>query len=246
MFEFVPATSSTLIAFLLIVASVLIAFGFAIFYSYRKYDPGHAAKMTRVTMFWIVVWLTSFCGAVATGYARDNPMPGIPMLMLLVVITSIAFAMCPIGEKISRFVPLQYLILFQAFRIPLELVLHEWARQGVIPQAMTWTGQNYDLYAGAVCLAAFPFVARFRWAARIANVIGFASLLNVIRIAMLCSPLPFAWNIEPKLQLILHVPYALIGPACVGAALIGHILVLRVFFKLQPSPPDLDRNLEIS
>jgi hypothetical protein len=246
MFEFIPATAPTLIAFLSIVVCVLIAFGGAIYYSYRKSGREDAAKMTRVTMFWIIVWLGAFCGAVATGYARENPMPGIPMLMLLVVITSITFAMCPIGAKISQFVPLQFLILFQAFRIPLELVLHEWAAQGVIPKTMTWTGQNFDLYAGAICLAAFPFVARFRAVGRIANVIGFASLLNVIRVVLLSSPLPFAWNVEPKMQLILHVPYTLIGPACVGAALIAHLLVLRVFFRLQPFQADLPKDLEVA
>jgi hypothetical protein len=246
MFEFIPASRPTLIAFLTVVASVLIAFGSAIYYSYRQCERVDAAKMTRVTMFWIVVWLGSFCGAVATDYARENPMPGIPMLVLLVAVTSIAFAMSPIGQNIARFVPLQYLILFQVFRIPLELILHEWSLQGVVPKTMTWTGQNYDLYAGLVCLATFPFIARFRSIARIANVIGFASLLNVIRVAMLSSPIPFGWNVEPKLQLLLEIPYALIGPACVGAALIGHILVLRVFFQPQPRTPDLADKLEIA
>ncbi|CAN5708781.1 hypothetical protein BH10BDE1_BH10BDE1_03090 [soil metagenome] len=246
MFEFVPATTPSLVAFLAIVLSVLIALGCAIFYSYRKSGREDAAKMTRVTMFWVVVWLIAFCGAVATGYARENPMPGLPMLLLLVVITSITFAMCPIGAKISHFVPLQYLILFQAFRIPLELVLHEWVEQGVIPKTMTWTGQNYDLYAGVIALIAFPFVRRFRAVGRIANVIGFASLLNVIRIVIFSSPLPFAWNVEPKMQLILQIPYALIGPACVGAALIGHVLVLRVFFRTPFVKPDLPENLEIA
>ncbi len=243
MFEFIPATTLSLYAFLSIVVGVLFVLASAVYFSYQRGGRADAAKMTRVTMFWVVVWLASFLGAVEMGYARENPMPGLPMLMLAVVVTSITFAMCPIGTLISKNIPLQFLILFQVFRIPLELVLNDWANQGVIPKTMTWTGQNYDLYAGLIALAAFPFIKKFPLVGRIANVLGFASLLNVLRVVLLTSPLPFAWNIEPKMQLLLHSPYALIGPACYGAAMIGHILVLRVFFKMT-TKPDLPKGLE--
>ena len=53
--------------------------------------------------------------------------------------------------------------------------------------------------------------------------IGFALLANVARVVVMSSPLPFAWGVEPPLQLGMHLPYALIVPICVGGALAGHV-----------------------
>ena len=220
----------SLLAFLILNAIILIAIGAGVFATYAKLDRPTAAKNTRVIMFWIVVWLAALSGAVKTGYALENPMPGIPMLFLTVVLTSIAFAFSPIGKKLSYGVPVAFLVLFQSFRLPLELILHEWASQGVIPTTMTWTGQNLDIATGVLAIVAFPFAGKYRSVARVFNIIGLGFLLNVMRVAILSSPGPFGWNVEPKMQLITHVPYALIGPVCVGGALIGHILLMRALF----------------
>lgn len=229
-FPFVPASLPSLLAFTAILAFNLVLLGLGLLKAYRKFDPETAARKTQVIMFWVVVWLIAFSGAVATGYAREVPYPTIPMLFLTVILTSLAFAFSPVGRILSYGLPVSALVLFQAFRIPLELVLHEWVSQGVIPKTMTWTGMNYDILAGSVALIAFPFSARFPLIARAANIIGFASLLNVMRVALFSSPIPIAWDVEPKLQLITHLPYALIGPVCVGGALIGHVLLARALF----------------
>ncbi len=226
----IPASQMSLTAFLAIVACVLLALAYGVFYSYRKLDPSSAFKKTRVIMFWVFAWLAMFWAMVESGYARENPMPGVPMLFLSAILISIAFAFSPIGKKLSLGVPIGYLILFQAFRLPLELVLHEWAAQGTIPQTMTWTGQNLDIVTGIAAIVAFPFVSKYRGVARIFNIIGFGFLLNVMRVALFSSPLPFAWSIEPKLQLLTHTPYTLIVPVCVGGALIGHILLSRAVY----------------
>ena len=34
-------------------------------------------------------------------------------------------------------------------------------------------------------------------------------------------------DLEPPLLLALHLPYMLIGPVCVGGALLGHIVLTR-------------------
>ncbi len=230
-FAFIPASTPSLLAFLTIIAGVLFSISFAIYSTYRKLDQknqtARAGERTRVIMFWILVWLAAFSGAVATGYAEENPMPGIPMLFLSIVLTTVAFAFSPIGTRLSNEVAIQYLVLFQVFRLPLELVLHEWVSQGVIPRTMTWTGQNYDVLSGIIALIAFPFSARYRVIARLANILGLAFLLNVMRVALYSSPIPFAWDIEPKLQLLTHFPYALIGPVAIGGALLGHVLLFR-------------------
>ncbi len=226
----IPASQMSLAAFLAIVACVLLALGYGVFYSYRKIEPSTAFKKTRVIMFWVFAWLAMFWAMVESGYARENPMPGLPMLFLSAIVTSIAFAFSPIGKRLALGVPISFLILFQAFRLPLELVLHEWVQQGTIPQTMTWTGQNLDIVTGIAAIVAFPFAGKYRSIARLFNILGFGLLLNVMRVALFSSPLPFAWSIEPKLQLLTHTPYTLIVPVCVGGALIAHILLSRALY----------------
>jgi hypothetical protein len=92
---------------------------------------------------------------------------------------------------------------------------------------MTWTGANFDIISGIVAIAATPFASRSRVVAWIANVVGFILLLNVGCVVILSSPLPFAWPVSPPLQLVLHLPYALIATVCVAGALAGHIVLTR-------------------
>ena len=144
---------------------------------------------------------------------------------------SVITGLSPLGGRIAANIPLAALVGFQAFRLPLELVLHRWAEQGTIPTTMTWSGDNWDIVSGIVALVAAPLAHRHRIFAWGANVIGTVLLLNVIRVALLSAPLPFGWMVTPPLLLALHLPYAWIGPVCVGGALAGHIILTRALLR---------------
>ncbi|XGC79434.1 hypothetical protein ACES2L_08850 [Bdellovibrio bacteriovorus] len=145
-------------------------------------------------------------------------------------LAAIAFAFSSYGKQLST-LPLSFLIIFQAFRLPLELILHSWAGQQTIPTTMTWTGQNFDIITGAAALAIAPLANKFKSLAWCFNILGFVLLLNVMRVAMLSSPLPFAWDVQPKLLLALYTPYFLIGAVCVAGALAGHIILTRALLR---------------
>jgi hypothetical protein len=110
-------------------------------------------------------------------------------------------------------------------------VLHSWVAQGVIPETMTWSGRNWDIISGVLALVAAPFCRRSIVWAWIANVVGLVLLVNVMRVAVLSSPVSFGWPVTPKLELIYHLPYALIIPVCVGGALTGHIALTRALLR---------------
>jgi hypothetical protein len=142
----------------------------------------------------------------------------------------LAVGLSAVGRWLSL-LPLPALVAFQAFRLPLELVLHSWVAQGVIPGTMTWSGRNWDIISGVLALVAAPFCRRSIVWAWIANVVGWVLLVNVMRVAVLSSPVSFGWPVTPKLELIYHLPYALIIPVCVGGALIGHIALTRALLR---------------
>jgi len=224
--SFVPPDTLSVISFLLIVGFVLSAlFGGTYLASRRLGEParGPTARVAIGVMAWLL--LTSL--PVGFGLISAKPMPGVPLFFMTVNGAGLAFALSSHGKRLALGLPLAALVGFQAFRLPLELILHAWVKQGTIPETMTWSGQNLDIITGAVALLAAPFADKSRAAAWIANVVGAALLLNVARVATLSSPLPFAWDVEPKLRLVEHLPYAWIGSVCVAGALAGHVILTR-------------------
>ncbi|MFT5683304.1 MAG: hypothetical protein ACI8RZ_004235 [Myxococcota bacterium] len=127
--------------------------------------------------------------------------------------------------------PLWALIGMQGFRLPLELLLHQWWTEGTVPIQITFRSENLDILTGILALAAG--VALWRgWLGRrgagVVNLIGVGLLLNVARIVLRTAPTPFQiLTDEPVLELIYHAPYVWIATVCVAAAFTAHILVFR-------------------
>jgi hypothetical protein len=224
--NFTPASSGSVTAFGVIVAAVIVAFLVGARRAYAA-EPNKFIALALAAG----AWLGLLCGLVASGRLPVLPLHGLPIFFGGVLLVSVATGLSPVGAKFADTVPLAALVGFQAFRLPLELVLHSWAGQGTIPATMTWSGQNLDIVSGVVALCAAPFVARRRGVAWGANAVGFALLLNVIRVAVLSSPLPFGWGQQPPLLLAFHLPYALIAPVCVGGAFFGHVVLTRALLR---------------
>lgn len=224
--NFTPASSESVAIFLVIVAAVIAAF---------LVGARRAFADAPVNFFAVALglgaWIGLLAALVASGRMEALPLHGLPIFFGSILVVSIGAALSRLGAKFAAAVPLTGLVAFQAFRLPLELVLHSWAGQGTIPATMTWTGQNFDIVSGLVALGATPFVARRRGLAWGVNVVGALLLLNVVRVAVMSSPLPFGWGQQPPLLLALHLPYALIGPVCVGGALFGHVVLTRALLR---------------
>lgn len=221
---FQPATSSSLAAFLAICAAVVSAFLAAVWHGARRHGVRPWPR-TAIAALCLLAWLGILSSAVGSGWLAAHE-KRILLFAGTTILVVVGAGLSPVGRWLS-YVPIPALVVFQAFRLPLELVLHAWARQGVIPETMTWTGANWDIVSGILAILCAPLSARRRIVAWSFNVIGFALLLNVMRVAILSSPLPFAWAVEPRLALAFHLPYALIMPICVGGALLGHIALTR-------------------
>lgn len=227
--NFPPASPASLAAFVVLVVAVA---GILVWFIGRAY---RSAKVATVAAVVFALWLAVQAALVASGRLTSLPLNGLPFLLVPAFAIWTALALSPVGRRVASTIPLTALVGFQAFRLPLELILHEWANQGVIPSTMTWTGQNWDIISGIVALAAAPFATRFPAGVRVANIVGFALLLNVMRVAILSSPVPFGWGQQPPLLLAFHLPYMFIVPVCVGGALFGHLVLTRALWR-HPSP----------
>lgn len=221
---FHPASTSSLLAFLLICVGVMAAFLAAVWWSARRESVG-PLRRTMLAAVGMAVWLGALCFIVESGWLRGDQRRLLFFAAGMNVIC-LAVGLSPVGRWLSL-LSLPALVAFQGFRLPLELVLHSWVAQGVIPETMTWSGRNWDIISGVLALVAAPLCRRSIVWAWIANAVGLVLLVNVMRVAVLSSPVSFGWPVTPKLELIYHLPYALIIPVCVGGALIGHIALTR-------------------
>jgi hypothetical protein len=191
------------------------------------------SKAVRVAIA-TTVWL-ALTGAVSGGGVLEHAVLPPPLALFLVASLAVAVlaARSSLGTRLIQGLPIAALVGLQAFRLPLEIVLHSWKNQGVIPVQMTFEGHNFDILTGVLAIATSVYLYRAgehasRSVVLAFNVVGSALLLAVTTIAVLSSPLPIrAYPEGPALMLGYHFPYGWIVPFCVGGALFGHILVYR-------------------
>jgi hypothetical protein len=225
---FRAASLASLLVFLAICGGVVSAFIAGVWASAR-HDSRRPLQRTLLVAIGTIVWLASILLIVRSGWLQGDDRRLLFFAATMNAV-SLGVGLSPIGRWLSS-LPLPALLAFQGFRLPLELVLHSWVMQGVIPATMTWSGRNWDIISGILALIAAPFCRRSIVWPWIANGVGLVLLANVARVAILSSPVSFGWPVVPKLELIYHVPYALIIPVCIGGALIGHIVLTRALLR---------------
>jgi hypothetical protein len=225
---FHPASVASLVAFASICLFVIGAIIWGVWKGAGR-DSTDSSRRTRVVAIGTIIYLSAIIFVVASGWPRGNQQR-LLLFFGAINLISLSVGLSAIGRWLSL-LPVSVLVAFQGFRLPLELVLHSWVLQEVIPATMTWSGRNWDIVSGVSALLLAPFCRRSKWPAWIANMIGLALLVNVMRVAILSSPVSFGWPVTPKLELINHVPYALIVPICIGGALIGHIALTRALLR---------------
>lgn len=229
--SFTHASGASILAFEVILITVITAIVIGAGLSERRL---HLKRMIWAGAV-IFLWLGLVSWSIKSGFLGENPFPEILIFFLAINLASIVFAFSPIGGWLTK-LPLIALIGFQAFRFPLELILHSWVEQGTIPETMTWSGQNIDIVSGIVAILGALLIwirpNQARKVAWVVNSIGLLLLINVGRVAMMSSPVPFGWGVEPPLLLAFYLPYVLIVPVCVGGALVGHVVTYRALSHL--------------
>ena len=226
----IPPSPLSLVAFLAIVLAVTAAIAASLL---------RAGVRSTVVAIGLLAWLSLSAFANGSGVLERSlgPVPGVTLFLLASLGTALVVSLSPIGAAVARTTPLWALVLFQAFRLPLELVLHAWAGAGTIPPQMTWSGENLDVITGLVAPLAALAAYRGRMLGAVAafDVIGGALLLNVLRVALLSTPGPFfSYTGASPLLLAFHFPTDWIVPVCVGAALAGHVVLTRAVLAQLP------------
>lgn len=192
-----------------------------------------ATRRTLGVAIGVTLWMAAFAALAASGVlARfEARPPPLFLAMLTIVIGVIALTRSRVGRALGDGLPLAALIGFQAFRLPLELVMHEAARVGLMPVQMSFSGWNFDIVTGitAIPVAWLAATGRAPRALLLAwNLLGSILLAIIMTLAAVSTPVIAAFGPGAALNtFVAHVPYVWLPSVMVAAALTGHILLWR-------------------
>jgi hypothetical protein len=163
---------------------------------------------------------------------RYNPLPAPALVMVLVLTTlTLTLTLSTAGRRVIGRIGLPALVGMQAFRIPVEWLLHRLYQEGVIPVEMTYAGRNFDIVSGLTAAALGLWLARGGRSTGLVvawNVLALALLANIVTIAVLSTPVPFRQFTDGPANLLPSlVPYVWLPSFLVQLALAGHLLVFR-------------------
>ena len=194
-----------------------------------------AAWRTRALVA-AAVWLAATAGIGVSGALLqfDARPPPFVIVLLLTVGVAVVVSVSDVGAALSR-LPLWWLVAFQAFRLPLELVMHAAANEGVMPRVMSFEGRNFDIAAGACAIVVAVALRRGAsptWA--LAWLVGAsATLLNVVVVAVLASPMVRFFGDGELNVWVAYAPFVWLPTVLVASALAGHIVLGRALWTLQ-------------
>ena len=199
------ATSAGVFTGLVLAVAVLVAYGLV-----RGARLGPLA-VSGVLLAWLAV-----PGALAATGALDRytPLPA-PALLVVLALTlcTVAFVLSPLGARLAAGISLGAVVALQAFRIPVELMLHRLHAEGVVPL----------LGARLLRDRPVPRPVVLAW-----NVVGLALLANIVIVAVLSTPVPFRrFPSQPPHTLPSSFPFVWLPSFLVQVALASHLLVFR-------------------
>lgn len=190
----------------------------------------------------VAAWLALTALVAAAGFLRRFDATPPPFAILIVAVAALgpAIAFSPLGTLLVRGLPLWALVGFQAFRLPLEIVLHRAHVEGLVPVQMCWSGRNYDVLSGTGAAALGLWLlwrCAPRWVVAAWNALGLALLANIVVIAVLSTPIVRFWGDDRLNTFVADVPFVWLPAVLVAAAWTGHLLVWRRLAR-GPEPDD--------
>ncbi len=182
----------------------------------------------------VITWLTISGALAASGFFRQ--WTSLPPRALLIILPTVALplwlGLSRLGKTLADRIPTFALIGLQSFRLPLELVMHQAATEGTMPEQMSFGGFNFDIATGILAVAILTLYWRRevpRTVARAFAIVGTFLLVIVVSIALASLPMFAAFGSEPS-QLNTWVgdfPFVWLPGALVASALLFHVVLWR-------------------
>ncbi len=179
----------------------------------------------------LVVTLSGTAAGLGVFARSDLAPPPFQAFMLVLLLGAIGLGFSPFGRTLARRASLGQLVLLQAFRLPLELLMYRAALQGIMPLSFSFAGYNFDIITGALALVIGLALNNKRqvprWAVVAWNAWGIACLIVIAIIAATLSPTTATLGKDASqvLSWVLYFPYSWLPHVLVIIAVLGHVLI---------------------
>jgi hypothetical protein len=193
--------------------------------------PNVGLRRTLLAALGITTWLGIVAALALSGLLARFDLHPPPMALWFgaTILLPLALGLSSFGRRLAQGLPLVALVGFQSFRLPLELIMHQAATDGLMPVVMTYTGYNFDIVSGitafvlgiALYRGSVPRAVVVAW-----NVLGLVLLIVIGAVAVSASPIFQAFGPENVNTWVTRFPYSWMS-IMVASALFGHVLVFR-------------------
>ena len=185
-------------------------------------------KAGRIALMAIPAWMV-LTGFLAWRGALDSWAPPRMFFIIVPMIMGLVWASRQRWTERVGELSLSLLVGFQAFRIIVELLLHQAVIEGIAHPTMTWSGTNLDIIPGATALLLAPFADRIKPSLLQAwNLTSAAILVITVVTGISAAPSPFRQIMgEPANGFVAGFPYVWLPAILVSSAWLGHIVLFR-------------------
>ena len=224
--------ASWLVTIGMLVIPLLVAGGFAWLHGRDTGGNAQSAARRRAALA-LAAWMALFAALALSGVLARFELRPPPFVLALLGVLGTVLALA-YGSPGTRFMglPLAWLVAAQAFRLPLELVMHAAAREGVMPHEMSFSGYNFDIVTGTSAILVAWLAAHGkapRWLVLGWNVLGSVLLAVVLTVAILATPMLHVFGEDPRHlnTWVAYFPFVWLPSVLVAAALFGHLVIFR-------------------
>lgn len=191
-----------------------------------------ATDRGRTFLIMMALWVGAVVADAASGHLAQwsRRPPPFAILLIFVVILGVIISRSEFGDRLARGISLAALVGIQAFRLPLELMMHRAYTEGVMPVQMSYAGRNFDIVTGITALVLAVAMTRTRVPKAVVlvwNWMGLALLANIVGIAVASTPLFHVFGTDQLNTFVASPPYVLLPAVMVLTAWAGHLVIFR-------------------
>jgi hypothetical protein len=197
-------------------------------------DGARRGRRFGIALAVIAAWMAVTGLAARSGLLADFARRPPPMMFVVTgtAIAGLAVGLSRVGAQLASGLSFATLIGIQSFRLPLELVMHRAAREGVMPVHMSFAGYNFDIVAGASAILVAILLATGKAPRTLAmawNLLGALLLVTIVIIGVSSLPMFAAFGSSPdRLNTwMAYFPFVWLPTVMVAAAFAGHIVIAR-------------------
>jgi hypothetical protein len=200
-------------------------------------DKWDIKRARQIGVQWAAFVLAMSGSLAALGVFRDFSKLPPPFAFLLVPVTVLTFVMAfsSFGARLAKGLPLWALVGFQAFRLPVELILLGLYQKGFLPKRMTFEGYNFDVVTALTAMIVAYLLYQKKAGPKLTlawNIMGLVLVLTIMTIGILSTPIPIqVFHEGPANRVMAEFPFVWVPVIFVQAALFGHMLVFRALLR---------------